>query len=168
MKRQRFRSIILVFAFVLALSLAALAGENAVPTTTVESPQLAFSVGGCDEDLTDKQIREQTAQPKESYSAKNIAIEVQGNNLVFSHALSYVCCAELRLESQLENNAIAITEINDGDYCRCTCDYSISASFGPLAPGTYDLKVYGIEYGSQEDPIYYRAPELLFQSQAKI
>ncbi|MDY7016600.1 MAG: hypothetical protein SVX43_23995, partial [Cyanobacteriota bacterium] len=140
----------------LTLSLTAIASSP-------ESPHLTFSVEGCEEDLFLKQ-----PQSKTEGEVRPISVEVQGQNLLFSHNLKYVCCAQLRLESQLEQNAIAITEINEGDRCRCMCDYSINASFGPLAPGTYDLKIYGVRYGSQESSSVDSASPLLFQRQVNI
>lgn len=162
MIRKRLRFILLAFTVALVLGVTALA--YSAPKGAVESPQLTFAVGGCEQAQPWKQ-----SQTKGRYSAKDIEIAVQGQNLSFSHGLSYVCCAELRLASQIDDrNAIAITEINDGDYCRCTCDYSIEGTFGPLAAGTYNLKVYGVEYGTQTNETYYIPPELLFQTQISV
>jgi hypothetical protein len=157
MRQKRLRFIIFwTWALVITLSLTAIAAARA------ELPQLTFSVGGCEEDLFMKQT-----QMKAEADVQQISVEVQGRNLQFSHNLNYVCCAELRLESQLENNAIAITEINEGSRCRCMCDYSINASFGPLTPGTYDLKVYGVRHENLEDSLDPSLP-LLFQRQVNI
>ena len=157
MRQKRSRFILFwTMALVLTLSLTAIASVQA------ESPHLTFSVEGCEEDLFIKQT-----QTKAEAGAHQISVAVQGRNLQFSHNLNYVCCAELRLESQLEHNAIAITEINEGSYCRCMCDYSINASFGPLLPGTYDLKVYGVRSENSEDSLNPSLP-LLFQRQVNI
>jgi|GEM_PF-6830345 len=87
-------------------------------------------------------------ESNELTQASDITIEASEGTLMFSHALSYSCCAAISLESKIEENIITVTEVNRGDICRCNCQYSINASLGPLAAGTYELRVYGIRTGN--------------------
>ena len=80
--------------------------------------------------------------------ANNIVVETDHESVSFSHVLHYSCCAAIALESKVENDTIAVMEVNNGEVCRCSCQYSINASLGPLDAGTYELRVYGVRNGS--------------------
>ncbi len=80
--------------------------------------------------------------------ANNIVVETDNTSVSFSHVLHYSCCAAIVLESKVEKDTIAVMEVNNGEVCRCSCQYSINASLGPLETGTYDLRVYGVRNGS--------------------
>ncbi|MBD2580467.1 hypothetical protein [Oscillatoria sp. FACHB-1406] len=154
-------AIVLVFTVVLILASATLI--QAAPTGEIaEAPALRYAVSGCQSEQEQSQ-----SLAKGSYPAKKISVAVDRDNIKFAHALSYVCCADLRLERRVENSEIAITEVNEGDYCRCMCDYSIEATLGPLASGTYDLKVFGVRYQPPSGG-YEIDPQLLFQTQLDI
>lgn len=77
-------------------------------------------------------------------AATEVSVQTNNRKISFSHKLRYLCCAEIALESQVQDNTIVVTEINQGMGCRCGCDYSVDASVGPLKPGTYQLRVYGV------------------------
>lgn len=90
----------------------------------------------------------------------NIAISTEGRTLVFGHDLTYTCCAAFVLDRSLDREGgqsiITVVERNEGEHCRCLCDYQITGTIGPLPPGSYTLRVYG-ELGAA------RARQLLFE-----
>ncbi|WP_204102539.1 MULTISPECIES: hypothetical protein [Spirulina sp. CCY15215] len=119
-------------------------------TTTL--PRLTFSVSGCEDDFL-RSCRQK--QLKNEFSPRDIRVEVKKNVVSFSHSLGYACCADIQLESQVNNNIITIVERNSGSYCRCSCNYTIDGTLTDLAPGNYELQVYGMKYRD-------RGKELLF------
>lgn len=121
-------------------------------------PRLTFSVSGCEEDF----LRSCTQKHlKDEFHPTDINVEVQKNTVLFSHRLAYACCADFQLESQVNENIITIVERNEGNYCRCSCNYSINGTLADLAPGNYELQVYGVKYHD-------RGKELLFVEDIEI
>jgi len=86
--------------------------------------------------------------------SENLGIEVEtiGNSIYLEHTMKYYCCAELELDTIIEEDRITIFVINYGDVCRCLCDYRLSTEIYNLSPGDYHISVCGIlthEYGPQ-------------------
>jgi len=80
---------------------------------------------------------------------KGIEVEVIDGIIYVKHDLNYVCCAKLQLSYEFLKSKppiIKITEINNGDVCRCMCTYEIEATIGPLPKGKYVLQLWGVEY----------------------
>ncbi|MBP0018408.1 MAG: hypothetical protein J7647_12770 [Cyanobacteria bacterium SBLK] len=115
-------------------------------------PQLTFSVTGCEDDFLRSCSQKNL---KNEFHPTDISVEVQKNTVLFSHRLGYACCADIQLDSQVSENVITIIERNEGQYCRCSCNYSIDGTLADLAPGNYELQVYGMKHRD-------RGKELLF------
>lgn len=140
---------------------------NPLAVGATQPPQLTFSVESCDEltffpDSTVCEIQPGEKKQKQSHDqVRDIGIVVEENNLIFTHALYYNCCASIILNSEIENNVITVVEANDADagsLCRCSCDRTINASIGPLESGMYRLQVYGVKSN------YSTEPDLLFDT----
>jgi len=120
--------------------------------------RLDYAVGGCDSH------DEKGSMPSRN-PAEGIAITVAGDSINLTHALVYVCCAEITVEMERKEEGgrevIVLTERNTGEMCKCICEYSVNASVGPLAPGSYDVQLWGIAFEDRE-------PELLFEKEVQI
>ncbi|MEM9538000.1 MAG: hypothetical protein AAGA60_00650 [Cyanobacteria bacterium P01_E01_bin.42] len=117
-----------------------------------ELPQLTFSVTGCEDDFLRSCSQKNL---KNEFYPTDIQVEVKKNTVLFSHRLGHACCADIQLDSQVNDNVITIIERNEGQYCRCSCNYSIDGMLTDLEPGNYELQVYGMKHGD-------RGKELLF------
>lgn len=115
--------------------------------------KLTYNIGGCD--ITN-QVRGEYVK---SYRQPNI--EIQEDTILMTHFLKYVCCANMTIELEQNNNLIKLTEINEGEMCRCICEYNINATIGPLKKGDYTIHVYGVKYKNIE-------PDLLIEEGVKI
>lgn len=67
-----------------------------------------------------------------------------GNYILFEDMMVANCCSDEQvLEMTVEGNLITLYEIEYYTYlCTCICDYPVTATLGPFAPGTYTLEVY--------------------------
>ena len=75
--------------------------------------------------------------------ATRFTIKVKGNYIYFEDKMKANCCAtKLELIMAVYKDQIIICEKEYGGYCRCICDYPVTANFGPFKPGTYILGVY--------------------------
>jgi hypothetical protein len=134
---------------------AAIAVSSLLLTSaTTKTPQFTYTVGGCGQVLPQ-------AAPRARLP--NFTLEIQDQGVSLSHQLHYTCCAEFRLNSQIRDREIIITEINEGGICRCMCDYTVNAIVAPLTPGHYTLKVYGIQDSQLESDL-----QLLFEERVEI
>lgn len=106
---------------------------------------LAYSVGGCAEqsDVT------------RAADMGEVRIVSQGGAIHVEQKLNYVCCADIVVRLEQDENTIKLVEKNEGEICRCICEYDIEAEISGLDPGVYEVEVWGVEY----QDVY--APELL-------
>ncbi|MBU5574874.1 MAG: DUF333 domain-containing protein [Candidatus Aenigmarchaeota archaeon] len=104
---------------------------------------LSYSISGCFE----KTEREY----EKTKNIDNVFTEIRNNSIYFIHKLNYVCCAKIKVylepfEKNSNYTIIKIKEVNEGEMCRCVCDYEINGSIGPLENGNYLLQIYGVEF----------------------
>jgi hypothetical protein len=111
-------------------------------------PTLTYSVGGCSEQ----------SETTRAAADGEVQIVGEGDTIHVAHKLTYVCCAELVLTTEQEDNTIRLLEKNTGEICRCMCDYEVEADITGLSAGVYQVEVWGVEY---EDV---HTPELLGQA----
>lgn len=119
------------------------------PTTPSNLQNIILSplVKGCaetDKGMAIKSIGEGTEQePK---------IEVNGNEALYSRAISHLCCRKAEIEKETENSVINIYEVWSGIGCKCMCFSEIEAKLQNVPSGTYKVNVYekGTQPGSKE------------------
>jgi hypothetical protein len=72
------------------------------------------------------------------------SVWVQGSYIHFEDLMHANCCPdELELLMTVEDDLITIHEIEHLTIpCLCICDYPVTATLGPLEPGTYILEVF--------------------------
>ena len=144
-----------VATFVIVLVLVAggvgLLAMSAHPIPSSKT-EFSYSVVGCEKS---------TERVGNSSSYGEIEVTVQNQSVVIRHDLSYTCCAKMKLDWSRDGNRINVTETNEGDMCRCVCNYDVNATIGPLSPGKYTIVVYGVRYQSIE-------PDLLTQEEIEV
>lgn len=104
--------------------------------------KLDYSVSGCDT---------KDGGTTRGPPAQLVDVDVAGNNVKLVHHLSYVCCAKVKvylegIETTSDETRIMISEKNDGEMCRCMCDYDVDINLGPLAKGKYTVQIFGVVY----------------------
>jgi hypothetical protein len=126
----------------------------AAACTTPEAgkPTLTYSVGGCSEQ----------SETTRAVTDGEVEIVGGGDTIHVAHKLTYVCCAELALTIEQEDKTIKLLEKNNGEICRCICEYQVEADITGLSPGVYQVEVWGVEY---EDV---HTPELLGQATIRL
>lgn len=129
-------------------------GSDAQEDNQSAMAELQYHIGGCG-----------TQEEKDyapSRGPAGIAIDVSGDKLILAHNLTYVCCAEITVGMKEKGwNLIVLTETNTGEMCRCICDYTVDATVGPLAPGTYDVQLWGVAFENTE-------PGLMFEENVSV
>ena len=106
---------------------------------------LASSVGGCAEE----------SDVTRAADMGEVRIVSQGGAIHVEQRLNYVCCADLVVTLEQDENTIRLVEKNVGEICRCICEYDVEAEISGLDPGVYEVEVWGVEYQDVH------APELL-------
>ncbi len=129
-------------------------GFLALTDSTFSSPEagLDYSIGSCEKGA-------ETRGNASSYGTTNVT--AHNRSVVVSQNLSYACCARLKLDWSIDGKQITVTETNEGDMCRCVCDYRVNATIGPLSPGKYTVTVYGVAYQNT-------APDLLAHKEVEV
>lgn len=111
-------------------------------------PDVRFfsSVKGCAESASDAPTRAM------GQSERGPSVMVSGNSVIYSQALSHLCCRKAELQNELGKGEIIIFETWSGQGCRCMCFSEIEAKLENLPSGHYTLTVYerGTEPGSSK------------------
>ncbi len=110
----------------------------------VAALELDYTVSGCD-------IETNTYSAPDFATTPDVTIWVVGNRIYLEHDLTYYCCADIKLYSELNNRHITINEVNEGGVCYCICDYHLTGNFGPLEEGVYRVRIYDPEGRLIED-----------------
>ena len=97
---------------------------------------LAYSVGGCAEE----------SDVTRATDLGEVRIVSQGGAIHVEQKLNYVCCADIVVRLEQDENTIKLVEKNDGEICRCICEYEVEAEISGLDPGVYEVEVWGVEY----------------------
>ncbi|MEM2933613.1 MAG: DUF333 domain-containing protein [Methanocellales archaeon] len=106
--------------------------------------KLNYSISGCGE----KEEREYT---KTRGLEEKVEVRIDNSFINLTHYLNYVCCARIKiyldsLETYQNYTLIKIKEKNEGEMCRCICDYQVNMKIGPLEKGKYWIQIWGIEF----------------------
>ncbi|MHC1604441.1 MAG: hypothetical protein ACXQTP_00515 [Candidatus Methanofastidiosia archaeon] len=91
-------------------------------------------------------------QPENTKKIEKIQVCAKKGEIIVYHLLTYVCCAEIELKTTVHDNVITIEEINNGDICKCICDYMVSADITNLESGRYTLIIKGVLQPKTQDP----------------
>ena len=98
------------------------------------APEITYQVSDC------------SFQPEQMQGMDDLrfSVTVQGNYIYFEDMMVANCCPdELSLEMIVQGNLITIYETEyTPEGCYCICDYPVTATLGPFAPGSYTLEVY--------------------------
>ena len=92
------------------------------------------------------------SEPAASNSQQNsFSVWVVGRYLYFEDLIHANCCPDkLEIETIIDGNHITINEIETTTSgCRCTCDFPVTATLGPLDDGTYTIEVFD-NYGQSK------------------
>jgi putative hemolysin len=130
-------------------------------TQIKENTKLTYSIRDCG-----------NKEEKEYTKIRDIAEKIEAKmidgflNLTFP--LNYVCCAKLKVYldevifvSGSEPSIIKLKIKNEGEMCRCVCDYKIDAQIGPFGKwgihneGNYLIQLYGVEFENQEPELFW-------------
>lgn len=108
---------------------------------------LSYKVSGCGEKQEEKEYTKTRVAEKVDY-------KVEGGKIFLTHHLNYVCCAKVKLslesiEKKVGYTLIKLLEKNEGEMCRCICDYEVKAEIGPLESGEYVVQIKGVEFENQ-------------------
>ncbi len=132
-----------IFAILLLVILAIACTPIAPPTPSgQQAVKLDYSVSGCD--TKDGGMKRAPAEL--------VDVDIAGNNVKLVHHLNYVCCAKIKVNLEgietitPDGTSIIIAEKNEGEMCRCMCNYDVGINLGPLAKGKYTVQIFGIVY----------------------
>jgi len=146
MKKLSFVLIFTLISSFLIISLSFLKSMQVVENYAKKEIEFSFNVSGC---LKERRMKTIHDFEKLLY---DFNYEFSNNSLSFSHKLSYVCCAKIILEAEIDekNKEIIIKERNIGEICKCICNYEINGTIKNLKKGSYKLKIYGIYFEDQK------------------
>jgi putative hemolysin len=138
--------------------------------------RLTYNIGGCE----DKKEEEYT---KTKETAEKTEAKIIDGFLNLTFPFNYLCCAKLKVyldevishpfpskditEPTTEPTTVKLKIKNEGEMCKCICDYKIDAQIGPLGKwgifdvGNYLIQLYGVEFENQK-------PELLWEKNFSI
>jgi len=137
-KRLKFLSFLLVFFVVLVMSILY------ITQISKEKSKISFNynIFGCGEK------EEKVYRAYENFN--KIDFKILNNSLILLHNLSYYCCANIQLYlytfDDKNYKIIKIKEKNEGDVCRCICNYTINMNVSNLEKGLYKVEILGIEF----------------------
>ncbi len=77
------------------------------------------------------------------------AIRVEGDSITYTRDVTHLCCRQVKVSTQREQQTITITEYWFRPGCKCRCSSTVSAVIHGLPKGEYQL--YAIETGT--DPL---------------
>lgn len=111
------------------------------PQPNIQTPKLEFVVSGCED--KNEEVYENI---RGGIQQENVEINVEENYVKLKHHLKYVCCAKVVVKFEKIGNVIKLIEKNEGDMCRCICEYDVESKVGPLTNGRYTIELYGVEF----------------------
>lgn len=109
-----------------------------------EEVKLTYNVAGCG-------IREEKEYTRSRGKEEKVDFKIDNGFINLTHYLNYVCCAEVKVyldsvEEHQDYTLIKLKEKNEGEFCRCICNYEVDAKIGPLESGKYRVQIWGVEY----------------------
>ncbi|MDH7594172.1 MAG: DUF333 domain-containing protein [Methanomicrobiales archaeon] len=118
--------------------------EPPIPNERSNNTLLSYRVSGCNERV------EGDYAPVRGTSG-DVDVNVQRDIVILTHRLRYVCCADVKVivshtEVNKDRTLIVLREVNEGEMCRCLCDYMIDANLGPLEEGRYLIRLEGVGF----------------------
>ena len=90
--------------------------------------------------------------------SEEVDISLDSEIIKINHDLPYVCCANVTLHLEQDENIIKVIETNIGEVCRCSCMYYVDAEIinlkNNLQKGEYIIELWGVK--KDEYPQHYR------------
>jgi uncharacterized protein (DUF2141 family) len=105
-----------------------------------------YQVSNCDMSMS--------ASEDEPNSTTDFTITVDGQYIHFEDIMIANCCQDkLEIQTIIDANQITINEIETTTAgCRCTCEFPVKATIGPLEDGTYTIEVFD-NYGQSKGTV---------------
>lgn len=88
--------------------------------------KLEFIISGCNEE----NARSTSKPPTLTINQKTIELQ---------HDAYYSCCAKISVDLKRDGKQLILTEVNNGEVCRCMCNYFIEAKISNLLPNEYEV-----------------------------
>lgn len=108
-----------------------------------------YYVDGCEENEERRDLSMDIKTPRIKYIEKDVV----GGFLVLNFDYAHSCCAKLKIENEIssEMNAtfIKLKIKNEGEICRCLCNYKINASI-KIGKEKYVLQIYELYQDNEE------------------
>jgi eight-cysteine-cluster-containing protein len=137
----------LVLLVIIAIAVVIFAATGIKP----KGAMLVYEVKGCD--------KQEEAIYRSYKNFEAVELETSENSVILLHQLSYYCCADIHaylyVLQQQNYTLIRIKEKNEGDACRCVCNYSINMQIKNLIEGLYKVQVVGIEFGDMPTEVLF-------------
>lgn len=86
--------------------------------------------------------KQDTTESMTDKKEKSPSVEISGNSIVYSRAITNVCCKTVEVEKSISGNTINLVEVWGGEPCECLCFSKIEATLENLEAGTYTVNVY--------------------------
>ena len=144
MERKGFAQLFAVALIVLGLTAVFMVSTHQNPhAASSQTRKLSFQydVSGCGDDSRSEVKR----ADMNVEAGGGINVNTTSDSIMILHELNYFCCAKLKLEAARQNSTIIVTEVNEGDVCKCICTYRVSAEIKDLQPGRYTVILKGVE-----------------------
>jgi hypothetical protein len=134
-----------IIGFLIACNLLLRPVNNVTPATPISlaslvasAAELNYAVSTCNEKI-------------KMDNTNLVTITSNGSQMLVEQDAGYVCCAKIGMELKQAGNLLKIIETNTGDMCKCICGYHASAQISGLAPGSYHVQVWGIQFKDVQD-----------------
>lgn len=138
------RGFALALVLFFALLLAGCPNQNSGDLSGVVLLPLVKGCAETDKGMAVRSMAEGTEQaPK---------IEVNGNEVVYSRAISHQCCRKVEITKETGKAAINVYETWSGAGCRCMCFSEIKAKLENVPAGAYTINVYANGTGGDGAP----------------
>ena len=113
----------------------------------------AWSVKGCAEKATRSNTKFPDSGEYKDYpdlsAPEGLGIKAGGDSIIYSRFEQHLCCRQVKVTVEKNENIITVTEYWFGQGCKCRCSSTVHAVVGELPKGDY--QVYGVATGT--DPV---------------
>lgn len=105
---------------------------------------LTYNISGCEEKKEEEYTKIKSGKEK-------VDVKIDEGFVELTHYLNYVCCAKIKvylysIETYPSYILIKLKEKNEGEMCRCICNYKIDMKISTMQKRKYKIQIYGIEY----------------------
>ncbi len=113
----------------------------------------AWSVKGCAEKATRSNTKFPDSGEYKDYpdlpAPEGLGIKAGGDSIIYSRFEQHLCCRQVKVTVEKNENIITVTEYWFGQGCKCRCSSTVHAVVRELPKGEY--QVYGVATGT--DPV---------------